>query len=156
MEEKTNVMRILQQKKIPYQMHSYADTDAISGEEVAEVLGEDPNRVFKTLVTLGRSGKHYVFLVPVPEKLDLKKAAKSVKERSLEMLRSKELLPLTGYVHGGCSPIGMKRFFPTVIDDTALDFETIFVSAGKIGYQIEISPKDLAKVIPYVTDDLKE
>lgn len=149
-------MRILQQKKIPYQMHSYADTDAISGEEVAEVLGEDPKRVFKTLVTLARSGKHYVFLVPSQEKLDLKKSAKCVGEKSLEMLRSKELLSLTGYVHGGCSPIGMKKFFPTTIHKTAEDLETIFISAGKIGYQIEISLKDLAKVISFRTDDLIE
>lgn len=156
MEEKTNVMRILQQKKIPYQMHSYADTDAVSGEEVAEVLGEDPKRVFKTLVTLAKSGKHYVFLVPAQEKLDLKKAAKCVGEKSLEMLKSKDLLPLTGYIHGGCSPIGMKKFFPTMIDESAENFESIFISAGKIGYQIEIGLKDLKKVISFTIADLKE
>lgn len=154
MEEKTNVMRILEQKKIPFQMHCYADSGAVSGKEVAAILGMEPERVFKTLVTVAKSGKNYVFVVPVEEKLDLKKAAKIVGEKSVEMLKEKELLPLIGYVHGGCSPIGMKKFFPTVIDQTAENFTSFLVNAGKIGYQIEISITDLAKVIPIKKADL--
>lgn len=154
MEEKTNVMRILEQKKIPFQMHCYADSGAVSGKEVAAILGMEPERVFKTLVTVAKSGKNYVFVVPVEEKLDLKKAAKIVGEKSVEMLKEKELLPLTGYVHGGCSPIGMKKFFPTVIDQTAENFTSFLVNAGKIGYQIEISITDLAKAIPIKKADL--
>ena len=110
MEEKTNVMRILEQKKIAYQPHSYVTTDAVSGTEVAAVLGQDPKRVFKTLVTVAKSGNHYVFVIPVEKELDLKKAAKAVGEKSIDMVKSKELLGLTGYIHGGCSPIGMKKF----------------------------------------------
>jgi len=147
--EKTNVMRILDQKKIPYQAYTYADTDAISGVEVAEVLGQNPNQVFKTLVTVGASKRNYVFVIPVCEELHLKKAAKAVGEKSIEMIKSKELLPLTGYIHGGCSPIGMKKLFKTVIDSSAEDFGTIIFSAGKIGYQVEVSPADLKKVILY-------
>lgn len=153
-QEKTNVMRILDQKKVPYQAHCYADTDAISGPEIAQVLGQDPARVFKTLVTVGHSKNHYVFVIPVCRELDLKKAAKAVGEKSIEMLKSKDLLPLTGYIHGGCSSIGMKKFFPTTFDTTAQDFETIYFSAGKIGYQVELSLKDLEKVIPYSLSDL--
>ena len=147
MEEKTNVMRMLDQKKIPYVGHYYGDTVAISGNDAAAALGEDPDRVFKTLVTVGKSKEHYVFMVPVSGELNLKKAARAVGEKSIEMIRSKELLPLTGYIHGGCSPIGMKKFFKTTIDVSAGNAETIFVSAGKIGYQIEISLEDLKKVI---------
>ncbi len=153
-QEKTNVMRILDQKKVPYLAHCYADTDAISGPDIAQVLGQDPARVFKTLVTVGHSKGHYVFVIPVCRELDLKKAAKAVGEKSIEMLKSKELLPLTGYIHGGCSSIGMKKFFPTTFDTTALDHETICFSAGKIGYQVELSMKDLEKVIPYSLADL--
>ncbi|RRD95242.1 Cys-tRNA(Pro) deacylase [Clostridiales bacterium COT073_COT-073] len=155
MEEKTNVMRILEQKKIPFQMHCYAGSGAVSGREVAAILGMEPERVFKTLVTVAKSGKNYVFVVPVEEKLDLKKAAKIVGEKSVEMLKERDLLPLTGYVHGGCSPIGMKKFFPTVIDQTAQEFATILVNAGKIGYQIEISASDLAEAIPIKIADLR-
>lgn len=147
--EKTNVMRILDQKKIPYQAYTYADTDAISGVEVAEVLGQNPNQVFKTLVTVGASKRNYVFVIPVCAELNLKKAAKAVGEKSIEMIKSKDLLPLTGYIHGGCSPIGMKKLFKTVIDSSAGDFGTIIFSAGKIGYQVEVSPADLKKVILY-------
>ena len=154
MEEKTNVMRILEQKKIAYQPHSYVTTDAVSGTEVAAVLGQDPKRVFKTLVTVAKSGNHYVFVIPVEKELDLKKAAKAVGEKSIDMVKSKELLGLTGYIHGGCSPIGMKKFFKTTIDSTAENCETFCVSAGKIGYQVELSPKDLAKVIRYQMADL--
>lgn len=144
---KTNVMRMLDKAKITYNHYSYADTDAISGSEVAHALNQDPNRVFKTLVTVAKSGNHYVFMLPVEKELDLKKAAHSVGEKSVEMLKSKELLPLTGYIHGGCSPIGMKKFFKTVIDKSALNFETIMFSAGKIGYQVEVSPNDIQKII---------
>jgi len=147
--EKTNVMRILDQKKIPYQAYTYVDTDAISGVEVAEVLGQNPNQVFKTLVTVGASKRNYVFVIPVCAELNLKKAAKAVGEKSIEMIKSKDLLPLTGYIHGGCSPIGMKKLFKTVIDSSAEDFGTIIFSAGKIGYQVEVSPADLKKVILY-------
>lgn len=153
-QEKTNVMRILDQKKVPYQAHCYADTDAISGPEIAQVLGQDPARVFKTLVTVGHSKNHYVFVIPVCRELDLKKAAKAVGEKSIEMLKSKDLLPLTGYIHGGCSSIGMKKFFPTTFDNTAQDFETICFSAGKIGYQVELSIQDMEKVIPFSLADL--
>lgn len=147
--EKTNVMRILDQKKIPYQAYCYADTDAVSGVEVAKVLGQNPNQVFKTLVTVGASKRNYVFVIPVCEELHLKKAAKAVGEKSIEMIKSKELLPLTGYIHGGCSPIGMKKLFKTVIHDSADSFDTIIFSAGKIGYQVEVAPTELKKVIPF-------
>lgn len=152
--EKTNVMRILDQKKIPYQAHTYGDTGAISGMEVATALNQNPNQVFKTLVTVGASKRNYVFVVPVCGELHLKKAAKAVSEKSIEMIKSKELLPLTGYIHGGCSPIGMKKLFKTVIDVSAQECETIFFSAGKIGYQVEVSPVDLRKVIPYEFEDI--
>ena len=145
--EKTNVMRILDQKKIPYKHYCYADTQAVSGVEVAAVLGQDPAQVFKTLVTEAGKGGHYVFVIPVAEELDLKKAAKAVGEKSVSMLKAKELLPLTGYIHGGCSPIGMKKQFVTVIDKSAEAFDTIIFSAGKIGYQVEVNPADLAKII---------
>lgn len=147
MEEKTNVMRLLDKKKIKYDSHYYGDTDAISGIEVAEVLKQDPANVFKTLVTVGKSKKNYVFVIPVACELDLKKAAKAVSEKSIEMIKSKELLPLTGYIHGGCSPIGMKKFFQTTLDESVLNCNTFCISAGKIGYQIEISLEELKKVI---------
>ena len=146
-EEKTNVMRILDQKKINYVSHCYADTDAISGEEVAAVLRQDPNQVFKTLVTIGNSNSYYVFLVPVNRELDLKKAAKAVGEKSISMIKAKDLLPLTGYIHGGCSPIGMKKQFPTVIDETAQIYDDIYISGGRIGTTIRLNPNDLAKVV---------
>ncbi len=147
MEYKTNVMRILDKKKLKYKSYSYVDTDAISGIEVASVLHQNPDMVFKTLVTVGKSKQYYVFMVPVAKELDLKKAAHSVNEKSVEMIHLKELLPLTGYVHGGCSPIGMKKSFITVIDESAKNFETVIFSAGKIGYQVELAPKDLEKII---------
>lgn len=149
MDYKTNVMRALDKLKIKYNHYSYADTDAISGVEVAQVLGQDPKRVFKTLVTVGKSKQIYVFMIPVAEELDLKKAAHSVGEKSVEMLKSKDLLKTVGYVHGGCSPIGMKKVFPTTIHSSAKDYETIIFSAGKIGYQIELSLEELKKVIKF-------
>ncbi len=151
---KTNVMRVLDQKKIAYQHHCYADTGAISGAEVAQALHQDPNRAFKTLVTTGKSKNHYVFMVPVLAELDLKKAAAAVGEKSIEMLKAKDLLGLTGYVHGGCSPIGMKKLFKTVIHQTAADYETIMFSAGKIGYQVELPLSGLQKVIPVQVADI--
>ncbi len=147
--EKTIVMKKLEQNKIVFQSHCYADTDAVSGVEVATALGQDMNRAFKTLVTVGATKNHYVFLVPVHRELDLKKAAKAVGEKSVSMIKSKELLPLTGYIHGGCSPIAMKKQFRTIIDTSAQNFETIFFSAGKIGYQIEISLEELRKVLDF-------
>ena len=154
MEEKTNVMRILDKKKIAYTAHTYADTEAISGTEVAAVLGQDPKRVFKTLVTVGKSKNYYVFVIPVEKELDLKKAAKAVGEKSIEMLKSKELFGLTGYIHGGCSPIGMKKFFRTTFQQEAADYETIMFSAGKIGYQVELPLCEVDKVIRYQLGDV--
>ena len=141
--EKTNVMRLLEGFKIPYVSHTYEPDPTKSGEEIAGILGEDPDRVFKTLVTRGKSGQYYVFVIPVNEELELKKAAKTAGEKSIEMIRQKELLPLTGYVHGGCSPIGMKKTFPIFIQETAVLFDTICVSAGKVGFQVELAPDAL-------------
>lgn len=155
---KTNVMRLLEQKKVPYQHFTYESEGAISGLEVAEQLGQDPAQVFKTLVTTGRSGAHYVFVIPVGAGLELKKAAKAVGEKSLEMLKQKDLLPLTGYVHGGCSPIGMKKLFRTTIDATAANFDSIIFSGGRIGLQVQVSLPDLARMVRFqladVTTDL--
>ena len=145
-EEKTNVMRVLDGKKIAYESHTYELDATLTGEEIAGILGEDPAKVFKTLVTQGKSGAYYVFVVPVMEELDLKKAAKASGEKAVSMIKQKELLPLTGYVHGGCSPIGMKKQFPTFFHETASEFDKVFVSAGKVGFQIELSPEDLISV----------
>lgn len=152
--EKTNVMRILEQKKIPYTPHCYVGTGALSGVEIAAVLRQDPERVFKTLVTQGAKKGYYVFMLPVERELDLKKAAQAVGEKSISMLPQKELLPLTGYVHGGCSPIGMKKLFPTAIHYTAEGFNTIFFSAGKIGWQVEMPLGELKKLIPICVSDI--
>lgn len=152
--EKTNVMRILDQKKIPYKTYCYIDSGVISGIDVAAVLKQDPQQVFKTLVTIGNSDSHYVFLLPVHRELDLKKAARAVGEKNISMIKSKDLLPLTGYIHGGCSPIGMKKPFRTVIDASAAVFDTIIFSAGKIGYQVETSLEELKKVIRFELNDL--
>lgn len=155
-DEKTNVMRILEKKKISYQSYNYLNTGAVSGVEVAQALGENPDVVFKTLVTEGKSGDHYVFVIPVEKELNLKKAAKSVGEKSIEMIRQKELLPLTGYIHGGCSPIGMKKQFITTVDKNAENYEKIIFSAGKIGYQVEITLEDLKKVIHFQVAEVAE
>ncbi len=144
--DKTNVMRILDQKKISYTSHSYEQDPSMSGEEIAAILNEDAVKVFKTLVTQGKTGTYFVFVVPVKEELDLKKAAKVSGEKSISMIKQKELLPLTGYVHGGCSPIGMKKPFKTFIHESALENDRIFVSAGKLGFQIELMPQDLISV----------
>jgi Cys-tRNA(Pro)/Cys-tRNA(Cys) deacylase len=152
--EKTNVMRILDQKKIPYISHCYLNTGAISGIEVAEVLKEDPKKVFKTLVTISSTNHYYVFVIPVAEELDLKKAAKAVNEKSISMLKQKDLLPLTGYIHGGCSPIGMKKVFKTVLHVSAESLDTIMISAGKIGYQVELNYQELEKLVPLELHDI--
>ncbi|GAA0382047.1 Cys-tRNA(Pro) deacylase [Paenibacillus motobuensis] len=149
MEFKTNVMRILDKLKVEYRSYSYAGTDAVSGTEVAETLGQNPDHVFKTLVTIGKSKKYYVFMIPVAKELELKKAAHAVKEKSIEMIKSKDLLPITGYIHGGCSPIGMKKSLTTTIDASAAAYPTIIFSAGKIGYQVELSLGDLQKAISF-------
>ncbi|MBP1567560.1 MAG: Cys-tRNA(Pro) deacylase [Oscillospiraceae bacterium] len=153
-EEKTNVMRILDGKKISYQSHTYEADPTLTGEQIAGILGEDPEKVFKTLVTQAKSGTYYVFVVPVKEELDLKKAAKASGEKAISMLKQKDLLPLTGYVHGGCSPVGMKKPFATFIHETAPSFEKIFVSAGRVGAQIEIAPADLMSVAGIKTADI--
>lgn len=154
MDEKTNVMRLLTQKKIKFESYHLDITEALSGVEMAVMLKQNPAQVFKTLVTVGKSRTNYVFVIPVAGELDLKKAAKSVGEKSIEMIKSKELLPLTGYVHGGCSPIGMKKNFKTTIHHTAKDFDSIIFSAGKIGYQVQVNVHDLEKVIRVGYDDL--
>ena len=155
-DEKTNVMRILDQKEIPYTPHTYPheEGEAVDGVTVAGIMGQDPECVFKTLVARGASGALYVFDIPVADSLDLKKAAKAVGEKSVAMLHQKELLPLTGYDHGGCSPIGMKKQYPTVFHETAEILDTIIVSAGKIGCQVELSPTDLIGLVGAETADL--
>lgn len=154
-EDKTNVMRVLEQKKIPYTAHTYEHGDvAPDGVSVARMLGQDPEAVFKTLVTRGASGGYYVFDIPVAATLDLKKAAKAVGEKSVAMLPAKELLPLTGYVHGGCSPVGMKKQFPTVFHETCILYDAICVSAGKVGLQVEVNPEDLMELVGASTADV--
>ncbi len=153
---KTNVMRILDQKKIPYIPHEYESVDGNppDGVTVASMIGKTPAGVYKTLVTKGASKKNYVFVVPSDAQLDLKKAAKAVGEKSVEMIKQKELLPLTGYIHGGCSPIGMKKLFKTVFHSDVLSLETVTVSAGKVGRQIEISPEKIIKAVAATTADI--
>ncbi len=153
-DDKTNVMRLLDGKKIPYESHTYEPNPELTGEEIAGILGEDSGGVFKTLVTQGKSGAYYVFVVPVMAELDLKKAAKAAGEKSIDMIKQKELLPLTGYVHGGCSPIGMKKQFPTFIHETAKDLDRIYVSAGKVGYQVELAPDSLINMTGSKTADI--
>ena len=154
--EKTNVMRIFDQNKISYKSYCYVDSGVISGIEVASVLNQDPSQVFKTLVTVGSSKNNYVFLVPVNKELNLKKAAKAANEKSIEMLKSKDLLPLTGYIHGGCSPIGMKKQFETIIDASASEFPTIVFSGGKIGYQVETSLDELKRLLRFELSDVSD
>ncbi len=154
--ERTNVMRLLDSLDIQFGEHTYPADTALSGTQVAELIGEDPEKVFKTLVTVGASHEHYVFVIPVSSELNLKKAAKAVGEKSIEMIKSRELLPLTGYIHGGCSPIGMKKFFTTTIDESAILFDTIIFSAGKIGFQVEISLDQLRKAIDFSLAELTD
>ena len=147
-QKKTNVMRILDQKKIPYTAKEYPHEEgvAVDGMTVAKSLGQEPGSVFKTLVTQGATGKYYVFVVPVLSELDRKAAARAVREKSIEMIRQAQLLPLTGYVHGGCSPLGMKKQFTTVLDESARGRESMTVSAGRIGAQVELAPGDLCRL----------
>ena len=152
--EKTNVMRKLTQLKLPFKEHYYEGV--VSGSDVADAMGENHEKVFKTLVTVGKSGQHFVFMIPVDEELDLKKAASAAKEKSVAMIKSKELLPLTGYIHGGCSPIGMKKQFKTTVDVSAADKPEISVSAGKIGFQITLPPEELKKATPFEYKDITE
>ncbi len=146
---KTNAMRLLDKYNVAYTVRDYTQTDAISGMDVAAVLSEEPETVFKTLVTVGKSGAHYVFLVPVNKELDQKKAAHCVGEKAIDMVKSKDLLPLTGYIHGGCSPLGMKKEFRTVLDESAARREILRFSGGKIGYQIELRFEDLDKALKF-------
>ena len=153
-DNKTNVMRVLEARGISYTAHTYPADGPIDGVSVAKMLGQDPECVFKTLVTKGASGAYYVFDIPVAENLDLKKAAKAVGEKSIAMLPQKELLPLTGYVHGGCSPVGMKKQFPTVFHETVEIIDTIMVSAGKIGFQVQCDPVELLALLDAATADV--
>lgn len=152
--EKTNVMRILDSKKILYTPLVFETQEAVSGSLVADILNIPHESTFKTLVTISASRKNYVFMIPVDKELDLKKCAKAVNEKNIEMIKSKELLPLTGYIHGGCSPIGMKKLFKTVIDSSVTNFDKIVFSGGKIGYMVEVSPQDLKKLVPFTTSEL--
>ncbi len=154
MEYKTNVMRILDARKFQYSHYEYSPEYAPTGLDVANVLGQNPAQVFKTLVTVGRNNKNYVFMIPVGAELDLKRAAAAVGEKSLAMLKQRDLLGLTGYIHGGCSPIGMKKQFPTVADVSANHFATIIFSAGRVGHQVEMSPTALTKIIPLTFADI--
>lgn len=147
-------MRLLDAAQVAYRAHEYPATEAVSGVEVARMLGVDADTVFKTLVTVGASGGNYVFVIPVAAELSLKKAARAVGEKSLDMLKSKLLLPLTGYVHGGCSPIGMRKAFPTVVDEQAELCDSIVFSAGKIGYQVEMTTDALRRMIPFTIGDV--
>jgi len=158
-DEKTNVMRILDQKKIPYIPHFYEEGEGPEGTReygvhVAQALGQDPNRAFKTLVAKGTSGGYYVFDIPAPESLDLKKAAKTAGEKSVELLAVKDITAVTGYIRGGCSPVGMKKQYPAIFHRTALDFPTIYISAGKIGAQVEVEPKSLLSLLCAGTADI--
>ena len=158
-DEKTNVMRILEQKKIPYTPYFCEEGEGPEGTRdygvhVAQSLGQDPRRGFKTLVARGASGGFYVFDIPVADSLDLKKAAKAAGEKSVELLAVKDITAVTGYVRGGCSPVGMKKPYPTIFHQTALEFETIYVSAGKIGAQVEVEPGALLALLRAETADI--
>ena len=153
-QDKTNCMRVLESKKIAYTPHLYEADPTLSGEEIAGILGEEPGQVFKTLVTVGKPQKYYVFVIPVNAELNLKKAAAAVGEKSVSMIPQRDLLPLTGYVHGGCSPIGMKKRFPSYIHESAVSLERIYVSAGRVGCQAELAPADLIRAAELKTADL--
>ena len=158
-DEKTNVMRILDQKKVPYTAHFYEESEGPEGTRdygvhVAQALGQDPERAFKTLVAKGASGGYYVFDIPTPASLDLKKAARAAGEKSIDLLPVKDITAVTGYIRGGCSPVGMKKQYPTVFHRTALEFETIYVSAGKIGAQVEVAPQALLELLRAETADI--
>ncbi len=145
-DDKTNVMRVFDAAGVKYEHYSF-DAKQKSGSEAAREIGADPESVFKTLVTVGKSGEHYVFMIPVLSELNLKLAAAAAGEKSIAMIKEKELLPLTGYVHGGCSPVGMKKQFRTFIDKSAERFDTIYFSGGKVGRQVSLDPEDLGRVV---------
>ena len=153
-QDKTNCMRVLESKKISYTPHLYEADPSLSGEDIARILGEEPSQVFKTLVTTGKPQRYYVFVIPVNAELNLKKAASAVGEKSVSMIPQQDLLPLTGYVHGGCSPIGMKKRFPSYIHESVSGLDRIFVSAGRVGCQVELDPADLVRVAELTVKDL--
>ena len=153
-QDKTNCMRVLESRKIPYTPHLYEADPSLSGEDIARILQEKPEQVFKTLVTAGRPQRYYVFIIPVNTELNLKKAAAAVGEKSVSMIPQRDLLPLTGYVHGGCSPIGMKKRFPSFIHESALALGKIYVSAGRVGCQMELAPADLVRAAELTPADL--
>lgn len=152
--DKTNVMRLLDKAGVEYKVHNFSTEDIPTGSQAADILGIEHGRMFKTLVTAAKSGAHYVYMIPVDCELDLKKAASCAHEKSIEMLKSKDLLPLTGYIHGGCSPIGMKKPFPTFLHKTAAEFDTIVFSGGKVGHMVEVSPEGLARLVKYTVADI--
>lgn len=154
--KKTNAMRILESENIDFEIIEYSTKDGIGGVDVAEKLGEDKDRVFKTLVTESKEGENFVFVVPVSSELDLKKAAKASGLKKVEMIPQKKLLPLTGYVHGGCSPVGMKKEFKTFIDSSAENLDFFYVSGGKVGMQIKLNPKELVNLIDGEFADIKK
>ena len=153
-EVKTNAMRMLDRAKVSYSYEEYECDDFTDGIQTADKLGYDHKLVYKTLVTTGKTGNHYVFVIPIEAEIDFKKAAKVVGEKSLEMLHLKDLTKVTGYVRGGCTAIGMKKQFPTVFHETAEILDTIMVSAGKIGFQVELSPADLIELVGGSTEDV--
>lgn len=153
-DDKTNVMRVLEQKKIKYNHYTYEPDATLTGGEIATLLNENVDKVFKTLLTTNGKNTYFVFMVPVNCELDLKKAAKAVGEKSIEMTKAKDLLALTGYVHGGCSPIGMKKLYKTTAHITARDFDTIIYSGGKVGFQVETTIGDLESIIPIQFADI--
>ncbi len=155
-EVKTNAMRILEQHKIPHRINLYECDQFIDAVHVADQLGQEYECSFKTLVACGKSGKHYVFVVPIAEEMDLKKAARAVGEKSMELIPVKEIFGLTGYIRGGCTPIGMKKQFTTVIDETAILFDEIIISGGRIGAQILLNPQDLARLISGTFQDITQ
>ena len=155
-DHKTNALRELEAAGAAHEALFFEADGAMTGVEIAQAQGEEVDAVFKTLVTVGKSGGHYVFLVPVAAELNLKKAAAAAGEKAVAMVRSRELLPLTGYVHGGCSPVGMRRRFPTFVDETAQLFDTIYFSGGKIGCQVRMAPDDLGLVVPFAYADLTD
>ena len=153
---KTNALRLLDNLKINYEVFEYDTSGPIDALSVSKYLNENPSQVFKTLVTISNNRVNYVFVVPGNLELDLKKAAKAVNEKSIEMIPQKQLLPLTGYIHGGCSPIGMKKQFKTIIDSSATSFDYIYVSAGKVGMQIKINPNDLIRTVNGIFEDISK
>ena len=153
-DDKTNVMRVLDSKKIHYSSRFYTQDSTMTGEDIAALLNEEPSCVFKTLVTQGKTGNYYVFIIPVTQELDLKKAAKSVGEKSVELIAVKDITKITGYVRGGCTPIGMKKQFMTVVHNTAENMELFYISGGKIGVQIRLSPKELVSAIRGKFEDI--